>query len=354
MRDNEYDQIIAEYFDIEDTNTRKILLALDEADRDNVVNSAVSKLYDSIIHKIDEIDCETITKSAGDITAVENYDKMVECLTIMGDIVKASNQPTTPLEVILEAINNIKDRKDIFERAFKLEIELHMVVYTMMTYACIASVSFMIASCIEFIKTPNDETFEISISNTGKFMTQGPLMFKNLEKFNKSCAKGDFDKAMEHIIRQKSKNFLGLTTGASVAVVVGAGIVFATLILNIVPIIRELIFTFYLARVKISDFFSIQADLLDMNAANVEMNSTIDKNKRKEISRKQYKIASRFRKISNTVEVKLKDANTKATSELKASDKKLKINDVITDKIPDSAGAASVASSGEDGMSTLF
>ncbi len=342
MRQDEYNEIITEYFDMEDTETRKILLSIDEKDQNSIVSGVASKLYDSIVHKIDDIDCKSISESKGDITAVENYDKLVECLGTMDSLVRAANQSTDALEIILTAMNNIKSRKDLFEKAFSYEIELPMVMYTMLTYACIAATSFMISCSVEFIKNPKTETFDITIDKVSKFQTQGYVIFKNLERFNKSCSKGEFDKAMNHIIGQKVKNLFGTTAaGISIAVGVTAGVAITILVLNIVPIIRELIFTFYLARVKISDYFAIQADLLDMNAANIEMNTTLDKDKRKELAKKQTNIAANFRKISNFLEVKLKDANIKSESELRKSDKKLKISDVV-EKIPDSADTGSL------------
>lgn len=341
MLNEEYNKIITEYFDITDVETRKILISIDEADQNQVVTSLASKLYDSIVNKIDDIDCETINQSAGDITKIENYDKLVECLGTMNSLIQASNQTSEPVETILLAMNNIKSRKEMFEKAFKFEIELPIVYYNMITLACVVSTSFMISCCVEFIKSPKDESFTITVDKVKDFNPAEYLMFKNLERFNKSCSNGTFDKAMDNIVRTNTKNFLGLSTGASVAVGIVAGVAIAGLIVSIIPVIRELIFTFYLCRVRISDYFAVQADLLDMNAANIEANSTIDPKKRKEIIKKQTKIASHFRQISNTVEVKMKDANSKAMKELEKSDQKLKIKDVV-DKMPDSADTTSL------------
>ena len=341
MRTDIYNKIITEYFDITDKETRKILMSIDEADQNQVVSSLASKLYDSIVNKIEDIDCGTIPQSAGDITKIENYDKLVECLNVMSSLIEAGNQSSDDIKIILEAMANIKARKEMFEKAFKLNVELPMVMYNMITLSCVASTSFMIACCVEFIKSPNDESFAITIDKVSKFNSSQYLMFKNLDRFNKSCATHEFDKAMDNIIRTNTKNLLGLSAGATAALGVVAGVAIVGLIVNIIPIIRELIFSFYLCRVKISDYFDIQADLLDMNAANVEYNSTIDAKKRKEIAKKQSNIASNFRKISNVVEVKTKDANTKAMKELDKSNQKLKIKDVV-DKMPDSANTDSL------------
>ena len=341
MFTNDYNKIVTEYFDITDTETRKILMSIDEADQNQVVTSLASKLYDSIVKKIDDIDCSTITQSAGDITKVENYEKLVECLGVMKSLVEAGRSDyTEPITIILEAMNNVKNRKEMFEKAFRLEIELPMIFYNMITLSCVAATSFMISCCVEFVKSPKDKAFSMTVDKVKQFHSSDYLMFKNLERFNKICSNGSFDKAMENIINTNTKNFVG-STGAVVAVGVVASIAIVTLILNIVPIIREIIFTFYLARVKISDYFAVQADLLEMNAANIECNSTIDSEKRKKIAARQTTIASHFRKISNTVEVKLKDANAKAISELNKSNTKLKIKDVV-DKMPNSADTTSL------------
>ena len=50
----------------------------------------------------------------------------------------------------------------------------------------------------------------------------------------------------------------------------------------IIPIIKELVFYFYYTKMRVSEFFDLQADLLQMNAYNVENNSTVDA-KKKEI-----------------------------------------------------------------------
>ena len=45
-----------EFFDITDTETRKVLLAVNEADQNKVLVSLTSKLYDNVVDRIDDID----------------------------------------------------------------------------------------------------------------------------------------------------------------------------------------------------------------------------------------------------------------------------------------------------------
>ena len=99
---------------------------------------------------------------------------------------------------------------------------------------------------------------------------------------------------------------------------------------------RELTFFFYHSRVSISDYFEVQADLLQMNAANIENNSNKPKKEKDKIVSKQLKIADAFRKISNTIGISAKEAEVKTTKEITATNKKYKTSEVL-DSVPDSA-----------------
>ena len=82
----------------------------------------------------------------------------------------------------------------------------------------------------------------------------------------------------------------------------------------------------------------MQADLLQMNAHNLELTSTKDPEETKKIVKKQMKIVDMFRKISNKLQIKCKEAEVKATKEIVNNNKKNKIDDVV-DEVPDSASS---------------
>ena len=330
-RSKEFDRAMNEHFDITDTETRKILMAVDEADQNQILHALTTKLYENILDKVDDIDYGQIPKTKGDITKLDNYDKMVECIDLITKILKEYRQDTKSIDTIREALGNIEARKGMFEKAFKFNVELPMVVYSTLTLSIISSVSFMISSCIEFIKTPNEENFNISVDKVALVKTKQNLLFTNLEKFNNSCKSGQFDNAMDYVIKN---NIKGLT-GVEVGLVVG-GIAVAGLLFQIVPIMRELTFFFYHSRVSISDYFEAQADLLQMNAANVENNSNKPKKEKDKIVSKQLKIVDAFRKISNAIGISNKEAEVKTAKEISSSAKKYKTSEIL-DSVPDSA-----------------
>ena len=166
------------------------------------------------------------------------------------------------------------------------------------------------------------------------------LLYTTLDKFNKACEKGDVDRACNEVINKRVKKFTGVAAGIIAGTLIGI-----VVIMNIVPLLRELVYLHFYTRTKIADFFNLQADLLQMNAYNVEANGAINAEERKEIARKQQVIADNFRKIANSVQIDAKQAEVKASRELESNKRKYKVDDIMNDDVEDD---------GADGVSSLF
>ena len=324
------------YFDNDDTMTRNILLSVNEADQNVVMTSLANKLYSHITDKVDEIDFGTIPNSKGDITKIDNFDNLLDCVNIISDILQQNHQDTSSVEVVSLAIQNMTDRTDMFEKAYKLNVEMPIIIYNTIALSIVSSVSYLISSCIEFVKLPEDKGFDIAMDRASALKVKEAILFADLKKFNKMCGDGSFDKAMDFVMKQNANNFVGtgaFTIGAS-SVVVALGI-----LLLIIPVIRELIFFFYYSKAKVSEYFDAQSSLLLINAYNIENNLTREPKKKKQIADKQRKIADTFKKISNALKVNLKTGEKKAVDETEKLDKqKLKHGDVL-DRIPDSSNS---------------
>lgn len=333
-RSKAFTEAMNTYFDNSDNKTRNVLLAVNEADQNSVMISLANRLYNHIVEKVDDIDFGSIPLSQGDITKIENYDKLVDCVNIITEILQQYHQDITPAATVNTAINNMVDRKELFTKAYKLGTEMPIIIYNTIVLAIISSTSFLISSCIEFIKSSDGEGFDVALNKTGLVKTKDCLLFEDLAKFNKLCASGEFDKAMDYVMKQNTKNFAGL----SMYGVGGAAIVIG-IILLIIPIIRELIYFFYYSRTRVADYFESQATLLTMNAYNIESNLSRNDKDKKEIANKQKKIADFFKKLSNKLAVESKAGADKTKKEIdKQNKEKLKIDDVV-DSIPDSANS---------------
>lgn len=331
----DYDIIMREHFDITHDETRKVLLNINEADQNQVLTALTSRLYEHIVARVDDIDFGTIPNSKGDITMVDNFDKLLDCLDVMESLLVQYKQDTKPVKTIKLAIENVKERKELFEKGFRYQVELPMITYCTIVLSIISSTSFLVSTCIEFIKIPSQDEFGVVLDKVSLVKSKSNLLFNNLDRFNKACDKNQIDNCLEVVIKNNMKNL----TGVEVGFVVG-GVAMASLILNIIPILRELIFFFYYSRTRISDYFDIQADLLQMNAYSVQNNDTMKKTDREKIAKKQMKIVELFRKISNKVAIDTKKSEVKATKDvIKSSSERVKTSDLM-DSIPDSASSA--------------
>jgi len=156
------------------------------------------------------------------------------------------------------------------------------------------------------------------------------MLYSNLKKFNKICKSGEFDKAMEHVIQHrvdKMAESAGLVFGLGAVSIVAAGGIFLLIMKCIIPLLREMVFFFYYTRMRVSDFFDIQADLLQMNAHNVESNEAKSEDEKERIVSKQLKIAELFRKIANKISFTGRKAEVESTKAITAESRKMKLGD---------------------------
>ena len=320
----EYDEIFMEHFDVMDEETRSTYVSLDEAEKSQVLVSLTSRLYDKIVEKVDKIDYGSIPKSHGDITKIENFDSMTECVDIIRDILKQYGQDDEPIDVVYTAINNIREREPLFSKAFAIGTQLPIILYNTMCLSIVSSISFLIATSIEFIKNPGDDSFTVSLDKVAYQKTAKNMLFEDLRRFNKGCMNKSIDEALEYTIKSNVKGFTG-TTAIGVMVGVTAVIGLAKLV---IPMLQELTYFFYHSRQNISDYFAIQADLVLMNTGTL-VYKDMDESRKKDIIKKQTKIADKFRKISNTFAIDSKSSEKEAKKTIESEKKKYKMSDVV-------------------------
>ena len=103
---------------------------------------------------------------------------------------------------------------------------------------------------------------------------------------------------------------------------------------------QGVVFFAYHAKQNVSDYFAIQADLLQSNANTLQYKE-LDTDKRKEVFSKQNKIADRFRKISNALAIKTKRAEVETGKAIKDNSKKYTTAELVDTK-PDSVTGSSL------------
>lgn len=333
-----YNQIIKEHFDINDTQTRKVLVSIDEADQNQVLGNLATKLYNSIVKRVTDIDYGQIPLSKGDITKIPNYMDIVECLTTIRDLMQNQRQSTKSADTIFLSIENLKKYKNLWEKAYNLECEIAVVFYNTIALSIVSATSLLIAAAVEFVKNPDSQTIDIELSKVSVNKTKDSLLFKNLEKFNKSCSKGDIEKTFEKILKaQREVRESTVVVKENIATILFTGAMVISLLTCVIPILHQLTITLYNMRQNVADYLSGEADIIRLNAEKVQYNRTKTPEQKKKIIAKQNKIADHFKKWANIIMVKSTKAEKESEKEIKKEkESKSKIDDVV-DEVPSSA-----------------
>lgn len=324
----DFDAIVSENMDLQDSATLNTICSINEADRAAVLTSLTSKLYDNIVDKVDDIDFGSIATSRGDITKIENYERLLDCIELMRSIVKEYHQDTEPIDVASDAIANVRERTRLWEKCYAMNLELPIILYQSIVMACVSSISLLISTSIEFIKNTDDGTYTAALDKVAYNKTNVNLLYNNLKKFNTACKTKQIDEVVNQVISMNAKQFTG-----GIVTILGGGAAMVAIISLVVPMLRELVFFFYNAKQSVSDFFAVQADLLEVNANNVQYKSEIPDEKKSKIADRQNKIAGKFRNVSNAFAIKMKKAQKDADDSITKEKKKYKISDISDGKL---------------------
>ena len=364
----EIQSLIHETMDLSDSNTLHLVATLESDQNNQYLVALTSKLYDQIQDKVDKIDFSTIESSRGDITKIQNYNQLVECIGIIRNIVIEYKQPTTSVDIVLEAINNIKERTISFKKAFVIDAPLPKLIYNAIVLGIVQSVSFLISSCVEYVKDPSAETFQMAIDTVAYNKTKDNLMFNNLKEFNKACKSKDLDAALdvamkkttvkkesvetvidkdsqivnhdspflpedqdaEVVIHDKDENLSEGVVGSALSYFVTKALLVIAKV--IIPIIRSIVYYFYYSKQKISDYYATQADLIELNAYKVQYNNNLSDKDKKKIYEKQMNTANKFRKRSNGLNIDYNLSKTNSENLVKTTAKKFKAEDLDYDE----------------------
>lgn len=337
MLRDQYNALVKEHFDITDRETRKILVTINEADQNQVMGNLAAKLYDAIVNKVTDIDFGQIPASRGDITKIPNYLDMVSCLTTIRDMMVESKQSTGSADIIFLAIENMKKYQKIWEKGYVLENEMVIVFYNTIALSIVSAISLLTSATVEFVKNPQSDVIDIELDKVANHKTKDNLLFKNLDKFNKACRKGDIEKIFNDILRAQRQLKEGTIIKESISAILFTGAMVLGLLSTVIPILHQLTNALYCLRQNVAEYLAGEADVIRLNAEKVQYNRAKTPEQKKKIIARQHKIADHFKKWANKLMIKANKADVEAQKQIKEDrSNKSKIGDVIDD-MPDSA-----------------
>lgn len=337
MLRSQYNEFVKEYFDITDRETRKVLVTINEADQNQVMGSLATKLYDAIVKKVTDIDFGQIPQSRGDITKIPNYLDMVECLTTIRDMMVASKQSTQTADTIFLAIENMKKYQKIWEKGYVLDNEMAIVFYNTIALSIVSAISLLTSATVEFVKNPQSDVIDLELAKVANHKTKDNLLFKNLDKFNKACRKGDIEKIFNEVLKAQRQLKEETIVKENIAAILFTGAMVLGLLSTVIPILHQLTNALYCLRQNVAEYLAGEADVIRLNAEKVQYNRAKTPEQKKKIIARQHKIADHFKKWSNKLMIKANKADVEANKKIKEEkSNKSKIGDVV-DEMPDSA-----------------
>lgn len=337
MLRDQYNALVKEHFDITDRETCKILVTINEADQNQVMGNLAAKLYDAIVNKVTDIDFGQIPASRGDITKIPNYLDIVSCLTTIRDMMVESKQSTGSADIIFLAIENMKKYQKIWEKGYVLENEMVIVFYNTIALSIVSAISLLTSATVEFVKNPQSDVIDIELAKVANHKTKDNLLFKNLDKFNKACRKGDIEKIFNDVLRAQRQLKEGTIIKESISAILFTGAMVLGLLSTVIPILHQLTNALYCLRQNVAEYLAGEADVIRLNAEKVQYNRAKTPEQKKKIIARQHKIADHFKKWANKLMIKANKADVEAQKQIKEDrSNKSKIGDVIDD-MPDSA-----------------
>ena len=357
----EYLSVINEVYDLSDDDLRKQLIFCNEAQKLSNVEHILNNLYNHIISNTTEVDFGTIPKSKGNITKIENFQQLIDCIDSIHKLILEDKDDTIIVDQISTAINNLQQRQRVFEKAFVMNIEFPVFIYNYTALSVVSCTSLLISTCIEYVKNGHG-SFDESFDKTSYVKTKDHVLYKGIVSFNQMCQDKSLDKIMDACIKNNAvaestilteKNEIGrvargaaslgvklgylgtlaskTASGKNVAsniiaaaskfgtfgkIITGITIVISALIVLLMTI-KQGLYYYKWGRMKFSDWLDVQANYLQINAENLkyrEDRKGSDEHKEKVYNR-QMKWVERFKKWSNFFMLKDKKAQKDAKDE---------------------------------------
>lgn len=335
MVSNDYLKIVSESYDLTDPYTVEKVIMCNEAQKQANIENLTLQLYNQIKNNVDQINFGTIPKSKGNVTKIDGYENLVECINVMASLIKEYGQNTEQIDVVSTGLDNIQKRTRTWEKAFAMNIEFPMMIYNTMVLSIVSSVSLMITTCIEYIKNGNN-TVSIAFDKASYIKNKDHVMFVSLRSFNQICRSGELDKANDDFIRKniskirEQEEYIGYGYLTEEDIDPRATEIFdkaksiAAPVATILTIYYGLryalkacrLVTYYFLHLKqdVADYLVVQANFLQTNAENLERKEKYQgrDDERKKVYAKQMKWVERFRSWANFFMVKDKKAQVDA------------------------------------------
>ena len=271
----------------------------------------VGALIERLRRRSDHEAVKAAMASKGDVTKVEGYKTMADCLNKLAQLDAGSGSLGKPFRTAQRAHGILLKQRPAFTHAFgKGGSEAVQLVYANAVAALWHTVSLLCAEGVTFVKGANG-TYSPVANRGGVDALAGSVLVTRLERFVDAAEKYGFEQAVTEaapLFEQEAfHEAIGLIAGMTLA---AAGI--AALLM----LARDLAEKFYSLRGTFARWLEVQARFLDMNAAAIG-------DGRPAARAKQEEYATRLRALADRIRVDDADTEREAVKAIQRSDQEL-------------------------------
>ncbi|MCM1295027.1 MAG: hypothetical protein NC311_05750 [Muribaculaceae bacterium] len=296
---------------------------LSEEAKLQVSDDVLTGMLRFITDKYNAIDFSEIEKSAGDISKFRYNAVILENCKILTDVYSASSDPGAQKYVeVAQAVDRVMkhlaENRTRYTTLYRSGNGVVQLLYTSMVAACIYSVGILISNTIRFVTTEQDTECQVLFDEI-------PGTIKHVHIKNILAAEHDLQ-AIEQLLAaydspkgravQESVSMASLAVGA-----IGAGLILM-MIPRIIVLIREIIYSVYFNRVKVSEMLGVQIDLINTNIESLERGRG-----NKKVIARQKKIVDKLTKWKNRFAIKADTTTSMVTVQKQKENRALKVDD---------------------------
>lgn len=275
-----------------------------------------------ITDKYNAIDFSEIEKSAGDIVKFKYTDMLLENCATLIDIYDASTDPGAAkyvevAQAVDRVLRHLREHRTKYSDLYKSGNGVIQLLYTSLVAACIYSLGILVSNTIRFVTTEQSTECQVLFDEI-------PGTIKHVHIKNVVAAAHDLDtyeKLLQSYDSPKGKVMQESVTLASLAVgAAGVGII-VMMIPKIIVLIREIIYSVYFNRVKMSEMIGVQIDLINTNIESLERGRG-----NKKVIARQKKIVDKLTKWKNRFAVKADTVTSMVSVQKEKENRVLKVD----------------------------
>lgn len=303
---------------------RTDFLLMSESAQLKVTDDALTGMMKFITDKYNSLDFGEIEKSAGDIRKFKYHSMLRENVAMLYNIYNESPDPGAKKYVdvaaaIIETLDFLDVNRNSISTLYKGGNGVIQLMYTSLVAACLYATGTLVSNTIRFVTTEQSTDCEVLFEEI-------PGTIRHVHIKNILAVHND-EKLFVQLLNTMAKpdNRRSVVTesitasGVLTALAVGGGVII--LIPRILMLIREIIYSIYYSRVKMSEMIGVQIDLIRTNIESLEAGRG-----NKKVIARQKKIVDKLETWKNRIALKMDTTENLKRTQMNKENASLRID----------------------------